>query len=282
MILVADSGSTKTDWVLIHEGASKEKFSTIGFNPQFHNSTFIVNALKQNKGLKGVAAKVKKIYFYGAGCSSPSRNRVVKDALKKLFKSAVIKVDHDVLGSALATCGDEAGISCILGTGSNSCYFDGKKIHKNNYGLGFIMGDEGSGSYYGKTLIRHYLYGILPLDLRKKFDKEYAMDKEVMLRNVYNNRKANVWLASFARFLSGNRNHRWVKEQVARGMKDFLEMCVSHYPRYHKLTVHFVGSIAYIYRDILHEVAAEMGIRVGKIIQQPIDDLAEYHLKALK
>ena len=108
------------------------------------------------------------------------------------------------------------------------------------------------------------------------------MDKEVMLRNVYNNRKANVWLASFARFLSGTRNHSWVKAQVAKGMKDFLEMCVSHYPRYTKLTVHFVGSIAYIYRDILNEVASEMGIQVGKIIQQPIDDLAEYHLKSLK
>jgi N-acetylglucosamine kinase-like BadF-type ATPase len=280
MILVADSGSTKTDWVLIHEGASKEKFSTIGFNPQFHNSTFIVNALKKNKGLKNVAREVKKVYFYGAGCSSSTRNRIVKVALNSIFKSALVKVDHDVLGSALATCGDEEGISCILGTGSNSCYYDGKKIHKNNFGLGFIMGDEGSGSYYGKTLIRHYLYGILPGDLRKKFDTEYTMDKEVMLRHVYNNRTANVWLASFARFLSANKNHRWVKEQVNKGMKEFLEMCVSHYPRYKKMPVHFVGSIAYLYRDQLRSVAAEMGITIGKIIQQPIDDLAEYHLES--
>jgi N-acetylglucosamine kinase-like BadF-type ATPase len=223
-----------------------------------------VNALKKNKGLKKVARHIKKIYYYGAGCSSSSRNKIVKDALKKVFTGASIKVEHDVLGSALATCGYGEGISCILGTGSNSCYFDGKKIYKNNYGLGFIMGDEGSGSHYGKTLLRHYLYGILPTDLKEKFEAQFVMDKEILLKNVYNNRKANVWLSSFARFLSDHKDHRWVKAQVYKGMKDFLEMCVSHYPRYKKMPVHFVGSIAFIYRDILREAAAEMDITLGK------------------
>ena len=279
MILVADSGSTKTDWVLIHEGASKEKFSTVGFNPQFHDSPFIVKEVKKNRALRSLSPGIGKVYFYGAGCSSAARNKIVKEALQTVFVNAVIKVDHDVLASALATCGDHEGISCILGTGSNSCYFDGKKIHKNNYGLGFIMGDEGSGSYLGKTLVRHYLYGMLPSDLCRKFEKQYKLDKEIMLRNVYNNRKANVWLASYARFLSDNRKHPWVKDTVTKGMNEFLEMCVSHYPRYKKMPVHFVGSIAFLYEDILRNAALEKGITVGKVIQQPVDDLADYFLK---
>ena len=279
MILVADSGSTKTDWVLLSKDGRRQGYHTIGFNPQFHTTASIAGALRKNKRLAAQANKVDRVYFYGAGCSSPARNRIVKSALEAVFKRAVIRVDHDITASALATCGDQPGIACILGTGSNSCYFDGKKAHHNNFGLGFIMGDEGSGSYYGKTLLRYYLYGILPLALRRRFESKYRMDKEIMIRNVYGGAHPNVWLASFARFFSDNRRHPWVKKIVEQGMGEFMDFCVCHYPGYRKLTVHFVGSIAYFFGAQLRAAAKKRGIRVGKILRQPIDGLVEYHDK---
>jgi glucosamine kinase len=277
MILVADSGSTKCDWILIENGSIGEKSSTPGFNPYFCDEAFVLNGLNSNQELVAAKLSVKEVYFYGAGCSSPERNELIRQALNKFFVNSSITVDHDVFASVLATCGDDPGIACILGTGSNSCYFDGKIIHENNYGLGYIMGDEGSGSYFGKKLITHYLYGILPDPIKTAFEARYTMNKEIMIDNVYSRPGANVWLASFAKFMSEHPGDPWVRKTVRKGFDEFFDLYVCGYPNYRELDVHFVGSIAHCFEDILRETGADKEARVGKIVRHPIKGLADYY-----
>ncbi|MBK8584535.1 MAG: hypothetical protein IPN88_03455 [Bacteroidetes bacterium] len=183
-----------------------------------------------------------------------------------------------MVGAVLSTCGDEQGIVGILGTGSNSCFYDGGKIHKNNFGLGFIMGDEGGGSYFGRKLITHYLYGIMPENITKKFNEQFEMNKEIMIANVYNNPKANVWLASFAKFFVDNREDEWVKKIVRKGMEEFFELYVCSYPNFKEVNVHFVGSMAYYFDEIIRDIAHERQVRLKKIVRHPINHLAEYFL----
>jgi N-acetylglucosamine kinase-like BadF-type ATPase len=278
MLLVVDSGSTKADWCLINKDNTISEFSTIGFNPYFQKEETILAEL-QKSSLIPFAETVKELFFFGAGCSSPQLNKIVSDALQKFFVHADIHVEHDMLGSALATCGDEPGISCILGTGSNSCYFDGKKVHENNYGLGYIIGDEGSGSYYGKKLVAYYLYGILPGHLQKEFGKLYPITKDSLIQTVYNNSNANVYLASFARFLSDRKEDEYVQQLVRQGMLEFFDVCVSHYKNYKTLQVHFVGSIAFYFENVLREVAFDKDIHVGKVIKKPIGELTKYFIQ---
>ena len=278
MLLVADSGSTKADWRLVDDGMVTGEFSTIGFNPYFQKEDVILAALRSNE-LAGVAEKITAIFFYGSGCSSPELNKIISDSLQKFFTHAKITVEHDVLGSVLATCGDEAGISCILGTGSNSCYYDGKKVHENNYGLGYILGDEGSGSYFGKKLVAYYLYRILPPHLQEEFGKLYPLTKDSLIKTIYNNPNANVYLASFSRFLSDRKKDEYVQELVKRGLAEFFDVCVCHYNGYQALPVHFVGSIAFYFEDLLREVAVEKGIHIGKVIKSPIGELTNYFIE---
>lgn len=277
MILVADSGSTKCDWLPIAEGIVGTKTSTAGFNPYFCDETFVLKELNANPELSDFRERVREVHFFGAGCSSPERNEKIETALRAFFPSAEVEVDHDIMASVLATCGDQPGIACILGTGSNSCYYDGRLIHHNNYGLGYIMGDEGSGSWLGKKLITHYLYGILPDEIRHSFESKYVMNKEIMIENVYSRPGGNVWLASFAAFLSDHPQDVWVRQTVRKGFEEFFDLYVCHYPEYSKLEVHFVGSIAHFFQDILCEVAAAKGARMGKVVRHPINGLADYY-----
>ncbi|MFM9026799.1 MAG: N-acetylglucosamine kinase, partial [Bacteroidota bacterium] len=267
MILVADSGSTKCDWIPIQEGALLEKQSTVGFNPYFCNDQFVIDGVKANTELYSFRDVVTRIFFYGAGCSSEDRKAVITRGLSQIFKFAEIRVDHDVYASALATCGDKAGIACILGTGSNSCYFDGKRVYENNYGLGYIMGDEGSGSYFGKKLITHYLYGILPAPIKSAFEARYRMDKEIMIEHVYSNPGGNVWLASFAKFLTEFPEDQWVEKTVRKGFEEFFDLYVCGYPDFRSLEVHFVGSIAHYFEPILREVGKSRSANVVKVIR---------------
>lgn len=278
MILVADSGSTKADWKLAHNGSIIGEYSTMGFNPFFHNEKIIINALSTNEGLSEAKEKVKKVFFFGAGCSSDERNMIIADALKKFFNNASVLVEHDIMASVLATCGDDPGIAAILGTGSNSCYFDGKKIYHNNYGLGYILGDEGSGSYFGKKLLTLYLYGLMPEELAKDFDKQFEMNKEILIDHVYNKPNANVWLASWCKYCSSLQDHPWMNNIIRTGLEEFFNLYVCHLPDFQKVKVHFVGSIAHYFEKILHEVASSKGITIGKVIKQPIHSLAEYYL----
>jgi N-acetylglucosamine kinase-like BadF-type ATPase len=187
-----------------------------------------------------------------------------------------------MLGSALAVCDGKPGLACILGTGSNICYFNGKSVSETRHGLGYVLGDEGSGSYYGKKLLSRYLYGILPSELEKSFSETYGLSKEDIINKVYHEPNANVFLASFAKFLSEHSNHEFIKKLVRIGMTDFFETNVLSYTESSKVPVHFVGSVAWYFKEILNEVASQKNVKTGNIIQKPIIGLAEYFLKGGK
>jgi N-acetylglucosamine kinase-like BadF-type ATPase len=282
MLLVADSGSTKADWLLADNGKVMDSFSSIGFNPFFHSSKDVFTSVNGNKSFKKYASKIKEIYFFGAGCSSPGRNKIIATGLKQFFKNAKVTVDHDMLGAALAACNDTAGLVCILGTGSNIAYFDGRKLSATRHGLGYIMGDESSGSFYGRKLISYFLYGIMPPDISKSFYAKYKMTKEKMHKNVYGKPHANVYLASFAKFLSDEKSHPWIQQLVYKGMSEFFETNIKSYPQYKTVPVHFIGSIAYYFNTTLNKVAEENNFKVGKIIVKPVDHLMEYFLEKSK
>jgi glucosamine kinase len=276
MILIADSGSTKADWVLADKGILKAEFNTIGFNPFFHNEKIVLDALNADQRLLEFKDHISEVKFFGAGCSSPQRNAIIQHALMKFFIHSSVSVEHDMKAAALATCGDDAGIACIIGTGSNVCYFDGKDVHEKAHGLGYVLGDEGSGSYFGKKLLAYYLYEILPEDLYKRFKEEYDLTKEMIVENVYHKPNANVYLASFAKFLSDHRDHEYIKKLVTNGMNEFFQTNVCAMDFYKKVPVHFVGSIAFYFEDILKDVAKSYDVTLGKIIKKPIYDLMKY------
>ena len=196
MILIAESGSTKTDWVLIDESNKKRYFKTIGFNPFFHTTDFIISTISLNKDLIAFSKAITKLYFYGAGCSSEKMNNVVLSALKSLFPNAYSTVDHDLKACALATYEGVPSISCILGTGSNSCFFDGKTIREEVPAIAYVLGDEGSGAFYGKQLLKDYLYNRLPIEIKNDLETKLEISKEKIFDNVYMKPHANVYLAS--------------------------------------------------------------------------------------
>ena len=277
MLLVADSGSTKCDWIVIENGKAGTKLSTGGFNPNFCDAAFILDELNAKEGLADIRNKVKFIRFFGSGCSGPARNAIVSQPLQSFFPKADVEVHHDVLGAALATCGDQPGISCIIGTGCNASLFDGKDVVPNNFGLGYVLADEGSGTYLGKKLITAYLYDTLPAKLRSDFSSRYLLDRESVIEHVYSKPRANIWLASFAAFLSEHSSEAWVSKTVSKGFQDFFDLYICSQKDYRNLPASFVGSVAFGFRELLHEVASENGVTIGKIIRYPIEGLADYY-----
>lgn len=277
MILVADSGSTKTDWRLINEKREINKFKTIGFNPFFIDNKGIVNELKISLPSYVLPDDIGYVYFYGAGCSSIDRCNIVISGLKEIFCNAKIEVEHDILGAARALLGKEKGIAAILGTGSNTCYYDGKKIVKNITALSYILGDEGSGAYLGTKLIKAFLNYELPEKLHKSFVNEYKLTEEDILNAVYKKPLPNRFLASFTRFLSKNLEHPYVSKLVYEGFEDFFVKHISKYENYKSLKIRCVGSIAYHFQSVLTQVARDKDASIDKIIEYPIDELVKYH-----
>ncbi len=278
MIIIADSGSTKCDWVLGDSAFNLLlETSTMGFNPYFHNEATIANAVKQNDLLAQKADDVKLVFYYGAGCSSESLRNVVRRALKITFPNAKICIEHDLTGAAFATHQGKEGISCILGTGSNSCYFDGKKIHEAVPALGYILGDEGSGSYFGKRLLALFMYKQLPKKIHAAFEETYGLTTAEIVANVYNKPHANVYLASFTKFISSFKNEPIFEKMLVDGMHEFLSIHVKCYPQSSFVPVHFVGSVAYYFQDAIYQAAQPLEIKVDKIVKRPILPLLEYH-----
>ena len=277
MILLADSGSSKTDWI----GYSSEKtikFSTQGINPYFLNAQDIFRIFSKMKDLEEIAPLVKEIYFYGSGCSSPDKHEVISNGLSLFFTNAFISVENDLMGSAYATCGDKKGLTCILGTGSNVSYFDGKTVHESNYGLGYILGDEGSGTYFGRKMITAYLYNQMPEELRLEFANTYKTDKETVITHVYQQPFPNTYLAGFSRFMAAHKEHPFIIKTLSDGFQEFIDTNIKDFKGYKELDCNFVGSIAFYYQDILKETCEKNGIHVGKIIQKPIEGIFTYIL----
>lgn len=277
MILVADSGSTKCDWKLIKRKEVVVSATTMGLNPFFHDEGIIAEAIAGDIMLKKYASNVSEVHFYGAGCSSSDRNQIVESGLRRVFVNAKIHVDHDVMGAAIAACQGKPGIACILGTGSNACYFDGKNVHQEIPSLGYILGDEASGSWFGKKLLRDYLYKEpIPNDLRDELES-LGYEKNAILNRIYREPHANVYLASLVKVLANYRETDYVRQMIAEGMRTFLKRHVCCFSNFKDVPVCFVGSIAFHFQDILKGEAEKLDILVGNIIKQPIDGLVEFH-----
>lgn len=278
MILVADSGSSKTDW-MGYSPNEQINFSTQGINPYFLNAHDIFKLFSKKKEIAEYADKVKEIYFFGAGCSSPDKIEVISNGISSFFTKAYVSVEHDLLGSAYATCGDKEGLTCILGTGSNISYYDGKEVHNGVHGLGYVLGDEGAGTYFGRKMITTYLYGRMPADLSKEFAATYQVDKETVITNVYQKSFPNTYLASISRFMAGHRDHPWIINILREGFQEFVDTNIKDYKNYKNLDCHFVGSIAFYYQDILREICLENDVKLGKIYQKPIEGIYNYILR---
>lgn len=274
--IFVESGSTKSDWVLLENG-KKTYLQTMGFNPYFHDEDFIANKINDKAELSKKRKEVAEIFFYGAGCSTEALNTVVERALNKQFPNAEIHVGHDLAACAYACYGGEPIIACIMGTGSNSCFFDGKEIYEEVPALAYVLGDEGSGSYYGKQLLSKYLYKELPQDIYEDFKNIYQLDKDEIISNVYFKPHANVYIASFGKFLSRHPEHPFVVEMIEEGCRRFLKTHVLCYDQAKEVKVHFVGSIAHHFEDILRKEANKLGIKMGKVCRRPLDGLVHYH-----
>lgn len=277
MILVADSGSSKTDW-MGYDNGEIITFNTKGINPYFLNEHEIYKVLAKNEDFAPYASKVQEIYFFGAGSSSPDKHEVVSNGLSLFFKKAFISVDNDLVGSAYATCGHEKGLSCILGTGSNISYFDGKHVHDSTHGLGYVLGDEGSGTYFGRKLVTSYLYGHMPANLGKQFAETYDINKENVITNIYQRPFPNIYLASLSRFMASHMDHPFIIEVLRAGFQEFVDTNIKDYTDYKNLNCHFIGSIAYFYQDILRTVCESNEIKLGNIYQKPIHGIFNYIL----
>ncbi len=274
--LLADSGSTKCEWCLLQDGRKKIIF-TQGMSPYFLNSEQVQAVLRNELLPKLKAANVSHIYFYGTGCLDPANAKMMKTAIGKVFKGTKVQVENDLAGIAKAVCDGKKGIANILGTGSNSCYFDGRKIVKNSPGLGYVLGDEGSGAYLGRKVIQYYLYNTFDEDLRYKFDDKYRTTREAILESVYRQPLPNRYLAGYCLFLAENRGHYMVENIIEDGLNDFFFTHLCKFSESWKYPVHFVGGVAWGFRDIVKELCNSYEFELGKILKNPMEGLIEYH-----
>lgn len=277
VVLIADSGSTKTHWCVVDKGIVEKEVFTDGINPFYQTVEEVIALLHTQLVPKLDGAFIDEIHFYGAGCSFPDKKLIVSQALVQFFSNATIGIYNDLLGAARALFQQEKGIACIMGTGSNSCYYDGKEIAQNVSPLGFILGDEGSGAVLGKLFVADCLKNQLPEWIRDKFMDEYDLTPAIILDKVYKQPFPNRFLAKFTPFLLEHIEEPSIFNLVFDSFDSFLVRNVLQYPL-EDMKVGFVGSIAYHFRDTLEIVASERDIEVGEIVQSPMEGLIRYHV----
>jgi glucosamine kinase len=274
--LIADSGATKAEWCLL-EGKKKKTFYTQGISPYFLDTEQIRNLISVELMPSLKKVKIDEVHYYGTGCSNPKNVKSIKKAIQQCIPSAKVEVTHDLMAAARASCGREKGIACILGTGSNSCYYNGKKIVKNSPGLGFILGDEGSGAYLGKKVIQYYLYKTFDEDLNARFDAEYTTNHMEILESVYKKPMPNRYLSTFALFLAQNRGHYMIENIIEDGLNDFFFTHLYKYRESWTLPIHFVGSVAFGFRDVLADLCNSYELQLGNVLKNPMEGLIRYH-----
>jgi glucosamine kinase len=273
--LIADSGATKAEWCLLNNGKKKVLF-TQGISPYFLNTQQVTELVRKELVTK-IRVPIDEVFFYGTGCANPKNAKSITNALATVFPGAAITVNTDLMAAARAVCGREKGIACILGTGSNSCFYNGRKIVKNSPGLGYVLGDEASGAYLGKKVIQYYLYGTFDEDLRARFDASYVTTAAEILDNVYKKPLPNRYLASFTMFLAENRGHYMVENIIEDGLNDFFFQHLLKYAEVWKYPVNFVGSVAYGFKDVIQDLCASYEFELGKVLKNPMEGLIEYH-----
>ena len=281
MKLIADSGSTKTDWRLISNKEVIASFQTEGLNPYFKSAEDILTILENevSPNIKDIAA-VLEIHFYGAGCSSVEKNAILENVFQSVFKFAAINIEHDMLGAAIALCGNKKGIAVILGTGSNSCVFDGNKIIVEQNSLGYILGDEGAGSNIGKQLITDFLYQKMPVHISVQLQEHFNLSKEVILDKIYKQPLPNRYLASFLKWIGEHIDEEEYLQQLVLDSFDlFFTKHIINYSNYKDYLIHIVGSVGSYFKEYLHIIAFKHQVKLGRVIKTPIEGLVDFHLK---
>ncbi|MDB4905115.1 MAG: N-acetylglucosamine kinase [Mucilaginibacter sp.] len=280
MIIIADGGSTKTNWCLVTEEGKKVYFNTEGYNPYFSSTAYIIQSLNENLPTDLKKNEITEVNYYGAGCSTPEMRKIVEDAMKVVFPESKVYIGHDLLAAARALLGTSEGFAAILGTGTNTCLYDGKEVIQNIDSGAYILGDEGSGCYIGKKLLVDYLRGYMPEAVRKNFWETFKLTPDDINEQVYTQPRANRFCASFSKFVYDNNVHiEYSRNLVRTSFEDFFRNLVTHYPNYQKYTFNCIGSVGYNFRNVLEEVVTENGMVVGNIIRSPIDNLVKYHLE---
>ncbi len=277
MLLIADAGSTKCDWILL-DANNKEllKTQTKGLNPSVFSIDVLKKRICSNTALLKNAPTVTKLYFYGAGCGTETPKNKLQQLLQQLFTNAAVLVKADIAAAVFAVT-TKPGIVCILGTGSNCCYFDGKTIQTKIPSLGYSLMDDASGNYFGKKLLQDYFYKKMPKAIASKFEQQFDLNPDTIKINLYKKEQPNAYLASFATFIFNTENNPYFSQVIKKGLQQFFENNIMLYKEATQVPVHFIGSIAYFSSDIIKEVAKQYHFTIGKIIQKPIDGLIHYH-----
>ncbi len=280
MILIADSGASKTDWRCISKNGKIGQFKGIGFNPNYQTTEEMARELRQDFLLE-ISNEVEVIYYYGSGCGSAQNRQHVKTALGSIYKNAEIHVDHDLMAAARATCGDEPGIACILGTGSNSCYYDGVHIIDHRPAPGYILGDEGGGAYIGRKFLHDFIHDEMPEKIKEKAKDTLRLEYDQIIENVYKNPFPGRYMASFCQFITENCADPYCYMLYYQSFQDFFNITVKKYNDYKNKPVNFVGSIAFYNSDILRNAAYDANIHVNIILEGPIAGLTLHHQKSI-
>lgn len=279
--LIADSGSTKAEWCLLKNNQPLQTIFTKGISPYFLNESQIAELLQIELLPQLQTHHIDQLCYYGAGCAAVQNRKIVERALQQTFSKAHISVTHDLMAAAQATCGHEPGVACILGTGSNSCFYDGSRILRNSPGLGYVLGDEGSGAYLGKKVVQYYLYDTFDAELKEKFDATYQLSAPQILESVYKKPMANRYLAQFALFLAENRGHYMIENILEDGLNDFFFQHLCKYREIWTHPVHFVGSIADGFKDVIEQLCRSYEFELGHIFKNPMQGLIRYHQSAV-
>lgn len=281
MRLIIDAGSTKMEWVVLDGEKVVDHFTTSGYNPNYNESIVFIDILY--KELRKDFPAMEAVYFYGSGCGSEVNREEVARFLRVRFEEAEeVMVTHDLMAACHAVLGHEKGIACILGTGSNSCVYDGNDIVGRAVSLGYLVGDEGSGMHIGREVVKAYFYGFMPVDLRQKFEATYHLDMKEFIQNLYHGGQPSRYLASFARFAGEYQTHPFIHEMVKGCFKAFIDAFVIRFVDDKAMKVSFVGSVAFHFRDILSETLAAFGLTMGKVMQAPAEGLIKYYQRGNK
>ncbi|WP_344786163.1 N-acetylglucosamine kinase [Postechiella marina] len=286
MILIVDSGSTKADWIAVDNNGNQllEKIRTKGLNPAILSDKKLEKEIKKSKELKNNSNSVTHVFFYGAGCGTEKPKELLIDVLKGIFPNAHVEVNEDTLAAVYSTINsvDEAAIVCIMGTGSNCSYYDGKKLHQRVNSLGYTLMDDASGNYYGKQLIRDYYFGHMPEDVKIAFGSKFNMDSDYIKYNLYKQPNPNAYLANFAEFMFLHKDSEYTINLIKKGIREFARNMIFQFKEELKTApVHFAGSIAYFSQNEIKAVAEEMGFKVGNFERRPIEGLVSFHTKDL-
>ncbi len=277
MKLIIDSGTTKTHWVLLDKGKIIKDFTTTGFNPYYSSSESIRESILKELPDDLQVKAVENIYFYGTGCSTTTNCLKVKDILESFFKYAIIETHHDLYGTAVALLKNREGIAAILGTGSNSCLWNGSEIIESVPSVGWLIGDEGSATYLGKIILKAFLGGEMAKKITDIFYDYIKLDFEGVLHKIYSEPQPNKWISGLSPFASDHMKNEQIRMLVKKNFRDFLAVQIKKYSGYGEKEISFTGSIAWYFKDILHEVMQEENLHTGIIMQQPMDGLVEFH-----